>query len=301
MPQRLRRSARHDWPQGVAGRETRATFAALHRAFALRRAPPQGSALQGLFLRFDAAIARRYAQRLSHLHGHAVVAQSLLPHLWRMGALAGRSFDVLMERAPIAQLQAALDEASRRMPESPTLADFRAPPEIAEAEREALAEARALYTPHRVVAAFDPARTLLLDWRMPEGAKQASPEPASRTFLFPASALARKGAYALRAALEGLDAELIVTGRAREHDGDFWKGVKLRNAEGDPWRQPLAAVVLPAIVEHQPRALLRALAMGLPAIATPACGLAPDPRLTIVDPQDVPALRTALRRAMRPR
>ena len=89
-----------------------------------------------------------------------------------------------------------------------------------------------------------------------------------RTILFPASALGRKGAYELRAALSGLDAELVVAGGATEHDGAFWDGLKVRRLDG---RMPerLAAVVLPAVVEHQPRALLRALAAGIPVIADP--------------------------------
>jgi hypothetical protein len=298
VPQRLRRTARHDWPQGIAGSESHATFPALHRALALRRAPAQGRVLQRLFLKFDEAIARHYAKRLSHLHTHAVVSQSLLPHLWRLGVLAGRSFDVLMERAPIAQLQATLDEAAARHPESPTLADYRCPPAIAEAELEALAEARILYTPHHELARFDAKRTQLLDWHMPACLKPAAARPESRTLLFPASALARKGAYALRDALDGLDVELIVTGKAREHAGKFWNGTRLRSVEGDPWATPISAVVLPAIVEHQPRALLRALSLGLPVIATPACGLAPDPRVTLVDPFDASFLRLAITSAL---
>ena len=43
--------------------------------------------------------------------------------------------------------------------------------------------------------------------------------PGGRTILFPASALGRKGAYVLREALEALDVELVVTGKAREQMG----------------------------------------------------------------------------------
>ena len=56
----------------------------------------------------------------------------------------------------------------------------------------------------------------------------------------------------------------------------------------------IAAIVLPAIVEHQPRALLAALASSIPVIATPACGLAPRAGLTLVPPMDAEALRAAL-------
>jgi hypothetical protein len=98
----------------------------------------------------------------------------------------------------------------------------------------------------------------------------------------------------LRDAIQGLDAELVVTGSASEHDGVFWKGVRARPTESGAWPTEVAAVVLPAIVEHQPRALLRAIAMGLPVIATEACGLGAMPGVTIVSAYDVSALRNAL-------
>ena len=293
LPQRLRKSDRYAWPQDFCGSETRATFTALRRALALRRAPAQGRALQRLMLRYDAALAESYARGLSYLHTHAVVSQSLLPHLWRAGALAGRSFEVLMERSPISELQATLDEAATYYPESPTLGDFRAPAGLAEAEKEALAEATRIHTPHRELATLYPEKTELLDWMLPCVAKKSV--PGGKTVLFPASALGRKGAYALRDAMQGLDAELVVTGRAREHDGEFWNGVRVRQTENGAWPEQVAAVVLPAIVEHQPRALLRAIAMGLPVIATEACGLDALPCVTIVPAYDVSQLRNALR------
>jgi VanW like protein len=294
VPQRLKDTSRYAWPKGVTGTEKRATFIALRRALALRRAPVQGRVLQTLLMRYDEEIARSYARQLSHLHTHAVVSLSLLPHLWRLGVLAGRTFDVLMERAPMSMLEATLDDAAERLPESPTLADFRAPPAIAEGEAEALAEARYLYTPHREIAKFDPARTALLDWVLPSGLTKAA--PGGKTILFPASALARKGAYAVRDALQGLDAELMVTGRAHEHAGDFWGGIKV--SENAAWPSELAAVVLPAIVEHQPRALLRALAMGLPVIASEACGLGDLAGVTTVPMFDGAALRNAIASAL---
>lgn len=298
LPQRLRKSERYAWPHDFCGSETRATFTALRRALALRRAPAQGRALQSLMLRYDAAFAERYARGLSYLHTNAVVSQNLLPHLWRAGALAGRSFEVLMERAPIARLQATLDEAAAHYPESPTLGDFRARGDLVEAEEEALAEATRIHTPHRELAQLYPEKTELLDWMLPCVSRKSV--PGGKTVLFPASALGRKGAYAMREAMQGLDAELAVTGRAREHDGEFWKGVRVRQTENGAWPEQMAAVVLPAIVEHQPRALLRAVAMGLPVIATEACGLGGMPGVATVPAYDAPALRNALLAALAP-
>ena len=51
---------------------------------------------------------------------------------------------------------------------------------------------------------------------------------------------------------------------------------------------------------HAPRALLAALAHDLPVVATPACGLAPHPRLIEVPVGDVAALRQALAEALMP-
>jgi hypothetical protein len=290
VPQRLKDTSRYAWPKGMVGTEKRATMIALHRAWSLRRAPGQGRILQNLLMRYDAAIARSYARRLSYLHTHAVVSLSLLPHLWRMGMLAGRTFDVLMERAPMNMLQAALNDAAARHPESPTLADFRAPADIVAAEAEALAEARYLYTPHREIAKFDSAKTVLLDWVLPAGLPKSV--TGGKTILFPASALGRKGVYVLRDALKGLDVELVVTGKAREGDGDFWGDIKVRQTA--LWPSQLAAVVLPATVEHQPRGLLRALAMGLPVIASEACGLGDMPGVTTVPACDPAHLRAAI-------
>ena len=295
LPMRGPLARRYAWP-AAAGREVRATVVALARAVASRRQPAQGRALQTLALTYDRRLAESYGRRLPHTHTHLVVGQSLLPHLWMLGCLQGRTFDVLMERWPLAELQRRLDHALLVYPHSPTLGDFRAPPEIVAAEAAALAAADHLYTPHHALAEAMRGRTTLVPWALPK-APAAKRIPGGRTLLFPASAVARKGIYALRAALSGLDAEVLIAGRARE-DGsslsDFWGSIPVRSLEGGGWPQRLAGVVLPAIIEHQPRALLRAQALGLPVIASTVCGLAPQPGTTLVDYDDVPALRAAI-------
>jgi hypothetical protein len=297
LPMRWPARARYPWPV-TAGGETRATLLALSRARALRRLPSQGGALPRTMLEYDRRLASAYARRLSHRHTHLVLSQALLPHLWRDGCLQGRSFDVLMERWPLAALQARLDRGLARHPDSPTLGDFRAPDEIIAAEAEALAAAARLYTPHRGVAERFPDRAVRLDWALPEVAAAPRPRMGGRTILFPASPLGRKGAYALRDAIEGLDIDLAVTGKAREQDGPFWRNAAVRPAVAGAWPDPIAAVVLPALVEHQPRALLRAMALGIPVIATAACGLDDGPGVTLVPEDDADALREALLRAL---
>ena len=67
---------------------------------------------------------------------------------------------------------------------------------------------------------------------------------------------------------------------------------------GSPWIASAHAAVLPAHVEHSPRAALQALAAGLPVVATPACGIAPRPGLRLVQAGDSQALAIALAAAL---
>jgi glycosyltransferase involved in cell wall biosynthesis len=124
-----------------------------------------------------------------------------------------------------------------------------------------------------------------------------SPKP--RRVVFPGPTIARKGAYELREAARELDLEVMPLGRALE-GADFWQGLRLAaRAEGSTaWLDQAAAIVQPAFVEDQPRPLLRALATGVPVVATPACGIAPRPGLTLVPAGDAAALARALARVL---
>lgn len=260
------------------------------RSWRSRRLAQQGAARQRALLEMDAALARHYSRQLPFAATHLVVSQTLLPFLWREGVLGGRSFDVLMTRLPLAELQAALDRAAEAWPQSPTLADFRADPALLEAESAALAAARRWITPHGRIAALAGAKAERTAWRMPP-----SPVPAPRTgggILFPASTLGRKGAYELRQAARELGLGVTLGGPVLEA-ADFWAGVDTRPAAGDGLAGS-AAVVLPTWVEDQPRRLLRALASGVPVIASDACGIEGHPNLHIVPCGDVAALGRVL-------
>jgi glycosyltransferase involved in cell wall biosynthesis len=87
-----------------------------------------------------------------------------------------------------------------------------------------------------------------------------------------------------------------VAGRATEHAG-FWQHVATMPAGPDPLAG-VGLVVYPAYVEQQPRLLLRALAAGIPVVATTACGLGARPGLTLVPAGDYPALRQAVVQAL---
>jgi len=95
----------------------------------------------------------------------------------------------------------------------------------------------------------------------------------------------------------GLDIDLLIE-RGAEEDPAFWSGLNVRRLGSGEQPADMAGVVLPALIEHRPHTLLRALAAGLPVIATPACGLPPQSGLTLVAPDDSDALRTALVAAM---
>ncbi len=137
------------------------------RSIQSRKLATQGAARQRALLAMDEKLAREYQGRIPYTATHLVVSQSLLPFLWKEGVLGGRTFDVLMMRQPICELQKMLDHAAAQWPESSTLADFRAPEDIVEAETAALAQARRWITPHSAIARFAGARAVKLDWKIP--------------------------------------------------------------------------------------------------------------------------------------
>ena len=75
-----------------------------------------------------------------------------------------------------------------------------------------------------------------------------------RDILFPATTLARKGAYELADAARKLGLRVRLGGPVLE---DCWRGVETAPATG--WAG-IGVVALPAWVEHQPRRLLEAVA-----------------------------------------
>ena len=208
--------------------------------------------------------------------------------------MGGRTFDVLATRYPIEVLQSRLDEAADRHPESETLADFRVSESLMRLENEAFENALRVVTPHRDVGLSTGERYGVdlcgLDWVMPElGQGRPSLKDESggsdrrKTIAFPASPLGKKGVYELRDALKDVDAEVLILGNADE-------GVSLPNSRRASLSELMRAdvVVLPAYVEHSPRPLLRAMAMGIPVVASKACGLPEQEGLTLIDrPEDL--------------
>jgi hypothetical protein len=260
-----------------------ALLTTLSRGVATRKL--QGQSLQSVLLQYDEKLAQQYARHLTDDVTHVVVAQNLLPFLWRMGALGGRRFDVLMTRSPFAILQNRLDAAAQNHPDSPTLADFRIDPALVLAENQALLAARQLIRPHGDIAAIYPHKTTCLPWEMPT---IAQPFQSGQRILFPASTLGRSGCYEMRSAAVELGLELTLGGPVLETP-NFWGAIPTHPPQAR-LLDGVGLVVLPAYVHHQPRLLLRAIAAGIPVIATSACGVSGLPGVTTVPAGDVAAL-----------
>ncbi|MET3374511.1 glycosyltransferase involved in cell wall biosynthesis [Variovorax boronicumulans] len=186
-----------------------------------------------------------------------------------------------------------------------TLRDFRADASLVRDETRALARAAVVVTPHagvaQAMAQYAPQATLQrIDWALPQVKTTHGKREEPPLVVFAASALARKGARELAAALQGWPCRLRVLGSPSD-DARLWQGIEHiqhMNWQGD-WLAGASVVVLPAHVEHAPRALLRAVAGGVPVVASTACGLAGVPGVHEVAPGDIDALRTALRQAAR--
>ncbi|HYE73706.1 MAG TPA: glycosyltransferase family 4 protein, partial [Blastocatellia bacterium] len=267
----------------------------LLRSYHSRRLASQGAARQRALLKFADELANSYSQNLAYDITHITVAQNLLPFLWRSGHLGGRTFDVLMTALPMAELQRRLDYAFELHPESKTLADFRTDEWMIDAESEALSQVRKIITPHTDIASLFPDKAVLLDWAIPSHQAIKTVATSPPKIVFPASTLGRKGAYELREAIRGLDVQLVIMGPQLETES-FWNGFNVvRRTDSDDWLSDASAVVLPAFIEHRPRRLLKAIACGVPVIASEACGLGNVEGVTIVESGDVAMLRAAIK------
>lgn len=274
--------------------------ASLRRALWPRLWAKQAGRRQASLIDGQRWLAQAFAARLKPEHTQLVVEQALLPHLQRLGALDGRRVIVLAGALPMADIEKRLDEASRRWPDDATLRDFRADASLVRAESLALARASIVVTPHAEVAR-QLAASRRLDWVLPEIRATGRAKAGSQELplvVFAASALARKGARELAAALQGWPCRLRVLGSPSD-DARLWQGighVEHMNWQGD-WLAGAGVVVLPAHIEHAPRALLRAVAAGVPVVASTACGLGALPGMREIASGDVDALRAALRTA----
>jgi hypothetical protein len=294
-----------DWPLPAGTAVRRPLWASCLRSAALRRAArvDEGGARQSALMRGAERLARAHGARLSPLHLDLVVVQELLVPLWRSGALAGRRFDVFVSQLPADELQARLDGAAAMVPDARSLGDFRVGADWMAAEWEALTAARRCLTAHAEVAHVLQARGLAvqrLPWRLPAvAAVPRAAETSTPLIVFPASALARKGVHAVATAARHLGCRVRVLGRLTTND-PLWADVRVEaGGYAGPWLADASAVVLPAFIEHQPRPLLRALAAGVPVLASAACGLGSLSGWREVPAGDADALTEALSGTLR--
>jgi glycosyltransferase involved in cell wall biosynthesis len=273
----------------VGNKQYSFALVALQRALSLRIAAAKKKNIPFVYQHYDERIVRHIKRAIPIECTHIVITQNLLPYAWEQALLGGRTFDVLMTRLPMETLQQKLDKAHHIHPESKTLDDFRAGPALVSMENAALTHASRIITPHHLIASIFNNKSIKLDWHLP---KASGKHYSGDKILFPASALARKGAYEMRRLATELSLKLVITGSATEKD-DFWLDADITIAQGDIFKD-IALVVLPSYIEHQPRMLLKALANNIPVIATDSCGIPPSGNISIIPAGDYGALKLAV-------
>jgi hypothetical protein len=188
-----------------------------------------------------------------------------------------------------------------RKPDRKSLCEFRAPRWLVELESEALDAAQRIITPHAEIAALFNGKSMHLPWHAPRPKNVDAVATTHRRIAFPGPTAARKGAYEVRDVARELDCEVVLLGSALEGD-DFWSGLRVQHRRADgtgTWCRDVAAVVQPALVEERPHQLLQAMALGVPVVASAACGLLPHDcgdtgRVLVVPTGNTESLRAAL-------
>ena len=239
-------------------------------------------------------IAKHFAKKLKFSDTYLVIPQQLLAWLYLEGELAGREYDVLMNAMPMPEIERQLDEAIKRYglkvengyyeatnDSNPcsktgvTLCDYRAPENMIAAEKEALSGASSFISPHVKVLKWAGEKGVALDWILPAPIVSVPQNDKYFKILLAGVSLGRKGIFDLRTALRKVDFnyELLLVPSAVESK-DFWQGINARIVGS--LRDGVAqcnVVVLPAVVEHNPRGILLAIASQKTVIASSACGL----------------------------
>jgi hypothetical protein len=256
---------RYEWPVPAS---YAAPLETIQRHWSMRRvAKAPGDIRQSAYLRHDRSIARRLASAIDYRARHLVVAQAWLPWLDEAGVLGGRTFDVVMSRYPFREIHRLLNEAAAEIGPSATIADFRAHAELVNREARLLERARRVYTPHHGIAALFPERAVKLAWHRPRPIAREQ----GRRVAFLGPTIARQRPDVARRLAARLDRPLIVFGAFLE---PLWDGTRVERRKMRPnWLDDIGAIVHPATITHQPRALLNALACGVTVYATPTCGL----------------------------
>jgi glycosyltransferase involved in cell wall biosynthesis len=299
---RKKRRTAGSWIQSNRQTKTTARLAAIGKTLLLRKQTGEGGGRQSAVMQGDDWIASALAAKIKPHHTHLVIDQTLLVRLAKFGALDGRHYDVLVHSLLATELQARLDRATEYQPDAASLVDFRANHTYGEIETHALLRARTLITPH--VAVADHLKNIgaksihIMPWQVPTVVMRIREQAKNQTpvVVFPASALARKGACELAHAMRELDWQLWVLGAAPS-DPTLWRDVSVKHVgyHNREWLSVADVVALPAYIEHSPRTLLQAFAHGIPIVATAACGLPASMCASIVREGDANDLIAALK------
>ncbi len=299
----VRRKRRHlGWSPPKLAQVSVAFMPGWKRVLRQRLTRGEGAARQAGRSRAAADLAKHYANHLRPEHVHLVVAQELLVPLWRAGALGGRSYDVFVSELPASELQSRLDAAARLNPGAATLRDFRVGADWQKDEWAALAAARTMLSPHsEIQRVLEQAglRVECLPWSRPAPSGRHNRRKGQvPTMVFPASALPRKGALEVVEVARRLAVRVLILGTPPS-DVATWAGVHWSAVRySSDWLSEADVVVLPAYIEHQPRAALEAIAARIPVVASTACGLTRLHGVQEVEAGDVDAIERAVIQAL---
>ena len=246
-----------------------------------------------------------YARKLKPHHRHLIIDQSLLVPLLRSGMLEARTYDVLAHSLPVGEIQQRLDEALQKSPSIESLNDFRIGGNFVEDEYRALKGAGRVLTAHCEIyihlSQSGITQLEKLDWTPPvvPALRRTKPVGAMPVIGFPGNALPRKGVVEIALAAGQLGWSVLIGGKPYPASL-LWHGVDVQyKPMHDPdWLNSVDLVALPAFIEHRPDILLKALASGIPTIASRACGLPDNAGYIEVRPGDMMGLVTACRDAM---
>ncbi len=169
-------------------------------------------------------------------------------------------------------LQARLDAAFAAHPERKTLGDFRAPAWLVKAEREALAYASRIVTPHAEIAAMYPGKAELIPWQLPKVAgrralgkrRQAHRVPGAnhRAQRAPMNCARRRGRLASKSCWSATTSRAAISGTASRRSAPAKTGsATLPPSCSRRWSKSGRGICLPRSRR------------GVPVIATAACGL----------------------------
>jgi hypothetical protein len=274
---KLLNTTRYSWTTSMSKNVQYTNVQGIYRALVLRFKSKKQNNVFEQSLQLDKKIAFAAARKIPVESTHLVISQNLLPFLYESGVLGGRTFDVLMTRLPFEKLHERLDAAFSKHHGSATLRDFRANEKLVTLENKALTLARNIITPHSEIKELFRNKVVHLAWHIPSSNNKIG---KGGKVLFPASAVGRKGAYEMKRLAMELNFKFAFTGRVIESD-NFWEALEVEKFDGD--LSSIGLIVYPAHTENQPRQLLKAISLGIPIIATSACGIESSENVSIID------------------